>query len=123
MAQSEFQYLEVIGINGFAKVLVRFLSNLTAKGCYFFLPLFNDLLEWSRKFYFRNQVRGNRGHDTFFWKAKKMILLTVIIKTNSFHLYICYPNIGFQASFGYRTPYKILIALFFQVYLYQSSPH
>ena len=33
MAGSEFQSLEVIGTKELAKVLVRFLSNLTAKGC------------------------------------------------------------------------------------------
>ena len=33
VAGSEFQYLEVIGIKELAKALVRFLSNLTAKGC------------------------------------------------------------------------------------------
>ena len=32
MAGSEFQSLEVIGIKELAKALVRFLSNLTAKG-------------------------------------------------------------------------------------------
>ena len=32
MAVSEFQSLEVIGIKETAKALVRFLSNLTAKG-------------------------------------------------------------------------------------------
>ena len=30
----EFQSLEVIGIKELAKALVRFLSNLTAKGCW-----------------------------------------------------------------------------------------
>ena len=33
VAGSEFQSLEVIGIKELAKALVRFLSNLTAKGC------------------------------------------------------------------------------------------
>ena len=33
VAGSEFQSLEVIGIKELAKPLVRFLSNLTAKGC------------------------------------------------------------------------------------------
>ena len=31
---SEFHSLEVIGINDLAKTLVRFLSNLTEKGCW-----------------------------------------------------------------------------------------
>ena len=33
MVGSEYQSLEGIGINEFAKALVRFLSNLTAKVC------------------------------------------------------------------------------------------
>ena len=33
MAGSEFQSQKVIGIKELAKALVRFLSNLTAKGC------------------------------------------------------------------------------------------
>ena len=33
VVESEFQSLEVIGIKELAKALVRFLSNLTAKGC------------------------------------------------------------------------------------------
>ena len=33
MAGSEFQALQVTGIKELAKVLVRFLSNLTVKGC------------------------------------------------------------------------------------------
>ena len=34
MAGSEFQSLEVIGIKELVKALVRFFSNLTAKGCF-----------------------------------------------------------------------------------------
>ena len=48
MAGSEFQSLEVIGINDFAKALVRFLSILTAKECWAFenriLLINNDLV-------------------------------------------------------------------------------
>ena len=36
VAGSEFQSLEVIGIKELANALVRFLSNLTAKGCWAF---------------------------------------------------------------------------------------
>ena len=36
VAGSEFQSLEVIGIKELAKTLIRFLSNLTAKGCWAF---------------------------------------------------------------------------------------
>ena len=35
VARSEFQSLEVIGIQELAEALARFLSNLTAKGCAF----------------------------------------------------------------------------------------
>ena len=40
LAGSEFQSLEVIGIKDLAKALIRFLSNLTAKGWAFEIRVF-----------------------------------------------------------------------------------